>query len=124
MDTRLFNDELENLINQIIEKWVELLEIKEGVTQKVFLRPTVTTVWRNLNLETLTMLKETVILKVLLKILSMIAEEELPWLKSVLEMLISISKTQKISSLLKACTPDNTSTAVNVPDWPLVISSR
>jgi len=123
LDTRLFNDELENLINQIIEKWVELLEIKEGVTLKVFSRPTVTTVWKNLNLETLTMLKETVILKVLLKILSMIAEEELPWLKSVLEMLIAISKTQKISSLLKVCTPDNTSTAVNVLDSPPVTSS-
>lgn len=69
------------------------------------------------------MLKETDILKVLLKILFMIAEEELPWPKSVLEMLIAISKTQKISSLLKVCTPDNTFTAVNVLDSPPVTSS-
>jgi hypothetical protein len=103
---------LEIFINQIFEKWVELLEVKEEVTLRVFSKPMAITAWINPNSETLIMLKEMVILEVLSKKLFTIVEEVPPSLKSLSEILTITSNKLKISLPLKVCTQDNTCTVV------------
>jgi hypothetical protein len=72
--------------------------------------------WKNHNLETLIMLKETGILEVLSKKSYMMPEEEPLSLKLLLEILTITSKTLKISSLLKVCILDNTCIVVKKLD--------
>ena len=92
----------------MISKWVELLDHKEEVTQRVFSKNIIIIDWTSQNLEDLIILKEMDMLEELLKRLSMTLEEELHWPKWFSEIHTDINNKSKISLPLKECILDNT----------------
>ena len=92
----------------MISKWVELLDHKEEVTQRVFSKNIIIIDWISQNSEDLTLLKEMDMLEELSKKLFMIQEEELQLPKWCSEIHTDINNKLKTLLLLKECILDNT----------------